>query len=220
MNDQSPTESGYRAPHPMFELVKARFLEFVRQPEAVFWVYVFPILMVVALGIAFRSQPVESFSLLIEDNEHASKVTSVLESTDKSEIIFDFQTLSAAECQAKLRAGKTPLVVVHSGEQIAYRYDPTRPGSLAAKSAVDDALQVAAGRTNPLATVEQANDEPGSRYIDFLVPGLLGMGLMGGGLFGVGFAIVDLRIRKLLKLFLATPMKRTHFLSSLSLIHI
>ena len=42
-------------------------------------------------------------------------------------------------------------------------------------------------------------DEPGGRYIDFLVPGLLGMGLMGGGLWGVGFAIVDMRIRKLLE---------------------
>ena len=54
--------------------------------------------------------------------------------------------------------------------------------------------------------------ESGGRYIDFLVPGLIGMGLMGGGLWGVGFAIVDMRIRKLLKRFLATPMKKTHFL--------
>ena len=55
-------------------------------------------------------------------------------------------------------------------------------------------------------------DEPGSRYVDFLVPGLLAMSLMGGGLWGVGFAIADMRIRKLLKRFMATPMKRTHFL--------
>ena len=41
------------------------------------------------------------------------------------------------------------------------------------------------------------------------------MGLMGGGLWGVGFAIVDLRIRKLLKRYLATPMKRSHFLVSI-----
>jgi ABC-type multidrug transport system permease subunit len=57
--------------------------------------------------------------------------------------------------------------------------------------------------------------EPGARYVDFLVPGLLGMSLMGGGLWGVGFVITDMRIRKLLKRFLATPMKRTDFLTGI-----
>ena len=61
----------------------------------------------------------------------------------------------------------------------------------------------------------QEMTEPGGRYIDFLVPGLLGLGLMGGGLWGVGFAIVDLRIRKLLKRYIATPMKRSHFLAAM-----
>jgi ABC-type multidrug transport system permease subunit len=54
--------------------------------------------------------------------------------------------------------------------------------------------------------------EPGSRYVDYLVPGLLGMNLMGGGLWGVGFVIVEMRLRKLLKRYLATPMRRSDFL--------
>jgi ABC-2 type transport system permease protein len=86
-----------------------------------------------------------------------------------------------------------------------------------ARNTVDDALQRAAGRTDVAASGDIEVTEPGARYIDFLVPGLVGMGLMGGGLWGVGFVIVDMRIRKLLKRFLATPMKRYQFLAAIML---
>lgn len=207
------TSENKRPSHPLYQLSKARLLEFVRQPEAVFWVYLFPILMVVVLGIAFRTQPVESFDVLIEESPHADHIVKVLEAAEGVE--FDTEVLPKDECATRLRIGKTSLVVAHDGDKVVYKFDPTRPGSLAAKGAVDDLLQIDAGRVDQLTTVDEPKNEPGGRYIDFLVPGLLGMGLMGGGLFGVGFAIVDLRIKKLLKLFLATPMKRTHFLLSL-----
>ena len=84
-----------------------------------------------------------------------------------------------------------------------------------ARSAVDDQLQRAAGRRDVAEVKLVAVDAPGSRYIDFLVPGLLGMSLMGGGMWGVGFVTVDMRRRKLLKRFLATPMKKSHFLAGL-----
>src|SRR5205823_9536623 len=90
-----------------------------------------------------------------------------------------------------------------------------RPESVLARNAVDDVLQRAAGRVDPIKTSDEAVSEPGGRYVDFLVPGLLGMSLMGGGLWGVGFVTVDMRIRKLLKRFLATPMKKTDFLGAL-----
>jgi ABC-type multidrug transport system permease subunit len=97
-------------------------------------------------------------------------------------------------------------------DKLEYRFDPSRPGSIAARNLADDQLQRAVGRVDVIASTNQIFNEPGGRYVDFLVPGLLAMGLMGGGLWGVGFAIVDMRIRKLLKRFMATPMKRTHFL--------
>jgi ABC-type multidrug transport system permease subunit len=56
--------------------------------------------------------------------------------------------------------------------------------------------------------------EPGARYIDFLVPGLIGMGIMGNGIWGMGFAVVDARRRKLLKRIVATPMPRYLYLAS------
>jgi ABC-type multidrug transport system permease subunit len=110
------------------------------------------------------------------------------------------------------------LVVIPSAQEKSgyeYLFDPTRPESLLARNAVDDVLQEAAGRSNPVPTRDETLDEPGGRYIDFLIPGLLGMSLMGGGLWGVGFVTVDLRIRKLLKRFLATPMKKSHFLGGI-----
>jgi ABC-type multidrug transport system permease subunit len=84
-----------------------------------------------------------------------------------------------------------------------------------ARSAVDDQLQRAAGRRDVAEITAMPIDESGGRYIDFLVPGLLGMSLMGGGMWGVGFVTVDMRIRKLLKRFLATPMKKWHFLGGI-----
>ncbi|HMO14120.1 MAG TPA: ABC transporter permease [Pirellulaceae bacterium] len=210
---ESNTPSGNSS--PLLQMVKARLLEFIRQPEAIFWVYVFPVLMMVALGVAFRSRSVETFDVLIVEGTQAHSVAQILEGA--SDFAFNLSILSADECATRLRTGKTSLVIETKGESYVYRFDPTRPGSMAAKAAADQTLQVAAGRQDVFEAEEVASTEPGGRYIDFLVPGLLGLGLMGGGLFGVGFVIVDMRIRKLLKLYMATPMKRSHFLMSLML---
>ena len=98
-----------------------------------------------------------------------------------------------------------------------YLYDPARSESVLARKEADDALQRAAGRKDSFPAQDREFKEPGGRYIDFLIPGLLGMSIMGGGLWGVGFVTVDMRIRKLLKRFLATPMKKTHFLAAVML---
>jgi ABC-type multidrug transport system permease subunit len=81
-----------------------------------------------------------------------------------------------------------------------------------ARLRVDDALQRAAGRADVLSARDDLVREPGSRYIDFLIPGLLGMNLMSGGMWGVGFHLVDMRIKRLLKRLVATPMHRPDFL--------
>ncbi len=190
----------------------SRLREFYRQPEAVFWVYFFPILMVVALGIAFRNKPVEIITVdAVRSQESADLGQAVAEDPR-----IKWQLLAERECRDRLRTGKSDLyLIVQSGSDaphIEYVFDPTRPGSLVARDAVDNRVQEAYGRIDPVETTDRETSEPGGRYIDFLVPGLIGMGLMGGGMWGVGFAIVDMRIRKLLKRLLATPMKKTHLL--------
>ena len=199
---------------PLGQLVLARLREFFRQPEVVFWVYGFPILMVVALGIAFRNRPVEQIRVDVQDSSYSSGVADALGASPK----FKVQRGDADICRLRLRTGKTDLVVIaNTGRQYEYFYDPTRPESLLARNSVDDALQRAAGRKDVAEPTDKELTEPGARYIDFLVPGLLGMGLMGGGLWGVGFVIVDMRIRRLLKRFIATPMKKHHFLAGIML---
>lgn len=203
--------------HPLLQLILARLKEFFREPEALFWVYGFPILMVIALGIAFRNKKVEIITVDVVAGSSSQDVVEKLSklSNFKAEA-FDAETT----CQ-HLRNGKTDVVLVikdsKSKPEYEYKFDPTRPESVLARNTLDDALQRAAGRKDPVATSDQEFNEAGSRYIDFLVPGLLGMSLMGGGLWGVGFVTVDMRIRKLLKRFLATPMKKSHFLAGIML---
>jgi ABC-type multidrug transport system permease subunit len=122
-----------------------------------------------------------------------------------------------AQAQQGFRLGKYDLVVAPDGKgAFQYRYDPARPESVLSRSLVNDALQAGAGRKDPVPTSAVTSSEPGSRYIDFLIPGLLGMNLMNSGMWGIGFALVDMRQRKLLKRFVATPMRRSDFLLALN----
>ncbi len=200
---------------PIAQLVLARLKEFFREPEAVFWVYVFPILMIVGLGIAFRNQPAEHVIVDVESGPQSVTIVKALSADAR----FQVRTCDAAECRVRLRTGKTQLVVSATGSPVTYQYefDPSRPENVVARESVNNALQQTAGRVDPVKSTDQKFEEPGGRYVDFLVPGLLGMSLMGGGLWGVGFVTVDMRIRKLLKRFLATPMKKGDFLAAIML---
>ncbi len=195
----------------ILQLVLARAREFYRQPEAIFWVYGFPLIMVIALGIAFRQRPVEQVVVAIEEGPRAQQVVDAVADQDQ----FLVTVSDPESCQRRLRVGKTDVVIAATDEGYQFYYDPGKPGSILARNALNDALQRSAGRRDPIKTSDVRMTEPGGRYIDFLVPGLLGMSLMSGGLWGIGFVIVDMRIRKLLKRFMATPMKRSHFLASL-----
>src|SRR5207302_5105208 len=116
---------------------------------------------------------------------------------------------------ARLRTGKSALIVIPGSAGLTYRYDPTRSDSFLARQWADSVLTRARAGSAAPPVVDDAVTQPGSRYIDFLLPGLIGMNLMGGGLFGVGFVIVDMRVRKLFKRLLATPMRRSDFLLSI-----
>jgi len=201
--------SGYR------HLLVARLLELKREPEVVFWVFAFPLLLALGLGVAFRNKPGDAASVAIVAGSGAQDTQAKL-SRPSQHAIFKTEIVSADEAQKGFRLGKFDLVVESDGKGgFQYRYDPARPESVLAKAEVDDTLQAAAGRKEVVATTAVASSEPGSRYIDFLIPGLLGMNLMNSGMWGVGFALVDMRQRKLLKRFVGTPMRRGDFLLAL-----
>ena len=203
---------------PLRELYFSRLREFYRQPARIFWVYGFPTVVAVVLGLAFQSRPPESIQVDLVENAAAPPVRKALEEYDlrarsEKKPVLILNVVSPEEAANRLRKGKTPLVIeAGASRPLTYRYDPTRPEALSARAAIDDILQRARGRIDPLATEDSKVVERGSRYIDFVIPGLIGVNTMGGGLWGIGFLLVNFRIAKLLKCFVATPMPRRDFL--------
>ncbi len=208
----SPTRTTFS--HPLIELTLMRLREFIRQPEAVFWVFVFPILMACALGLAFRNTAPQKTMIAVDaTTERAAEVAAKLSSA----VDLDARVMTTEQAAQALRTGKVAMVIGGKATNYEYRFDPTRPESRIARLSANDALQRALGRTDLAPTQDRVFNEPGARYIDFLVPGLLGLNLLGNSMWGLGFAIVMARMQKLLKRFAATPMHRWHFLLSFML---
>ncbi len=200
-----PPKARAFADHPLVQLTLVRFLEFLREPEALFWVFIFPIILAAGLGLAFRNQPPSVLKIAVVSPELAKSI--------QSEKLLDVQVMTAAEGEEALRTGKVALLAAPGpGGTVEYRYDDTNPEGRSARTLANQAVQRSAGRVDPVSASDRLMREPGSRYIDFLVPGLLGMNLMGSAIWGMGFAIVDARRKKLMKRLIATPMPRPYYL--------
>jgi ABC-type multidrug transport system permease subunit len=191
----------------LVELTRARLLEVVREPEALFWMFVFPVLMALALGVAFPSRTADAVVAGVVDGPGADAVVRSLSGVPGLEV----HRIAPRDLETTLRRAAVQ-VVVEPGNPVTYRYDPVRSESRLARRVVDDALQRAAGRRDAYAPAEAVVSTPGARYVDWLVPGLLGMTVMSTGLWGVGFSVVVARSRKLLRRLIATPMRRRDYL--------
>jgi len=202
---RGPRERGF-ADHALVQLTLTRFREFLREPEALFWVFIFPILLAAGLGLAFRNRPADVLKI--------AAVTPELARPLRQDKLLDVQQLSPGAAKEALRTGKVALLAEPDAGGVVYQYDDTNPEGRTARMLADRAVQRAGGRVDPVATSDRLMREPGSRYIDFLIPGLLGMNLMGSAIWGMGFAIVDARRRKLMKRLIATPMPRHYYLMS------
>jgi ABC-type multidrug transport system permease subunit len=195
------------ASHPLIELTLARLREIFREPEALFWAFIFPILMSVAMAIAFPSSGIAPVPVGIRQGAGADAMHATLAA---SKTVAPRLVAAADEARA-LRDGDVDLVIV-PGTPPTYRFDPARAESRAARLALDDALKRAAGRPDPWTALEEHVSLPGSRYVDWLIPGLVGMGIIATSVWGIAFSIVQARMRKLLKRMVASPMRRSHYL--------
>ncbi len=196
-------------------LLLARLKEMYREPEVIFWVFIFPVLLALGLGIAFRNKPADVCRVAVISGPEAGHVMGLLHAASAAGKVRA-EAMPASEAFSQFRLGKYDLIVMPRADGFDYFYDPARTESVLARSITDDSLQAAAGRKNSIATATYVSREPGARYIDFLIPGLLGMNLMNSGMWGIGFALVDLRQRKLLKRYVASPMRRSDFLLALA----
>jgi ABC-type polysaccharide/polyol phosphate export permease len=193
--------------HSLVQLTLVRVREFVREPEAVFWALFFPILISAGLGVAFRSQPVEVLKIATSSPALAAALG--------KEPTFDVTETDVAGADRLLRTGEVALIAQDGPNgAVVYRFDDTNPEGRTARMVADLAVQRAAGRVDPVPASDDIIREAGSRYIDFLVPGLVGLGIMSNTLWGLGFSIVDSRRRKLTKRLIATPMSRVQYLMS------
>jgi ABC-2 type transport system permease protein len=195
---------------PLAQLTLSRLREFVREPEAVFWTFLFPIVMAFGLGIAFRGDKAEKVFVGVESGARAREITAAL----SRDTLIVVRNLEPEAARVALRKGDVALVIVPAAAGYTFRYDPTRPESQLARLKADDALQRGSGRRDPVDVHQERITEKGSRYIDFLIPGLIGLNLLGTGMWAVGFTVVRMRKEKLLKRLLATPMRKSDFLFS------
>jgi ABC-2 type transport system permease protein len=205
--------------NPLVELTIARLKETFREPEVLFWVFIFPILLAVALGIAFREKPEDKIRIAIEQSELAEQISTILSARNGVETVL----LGDKEANEQLRKGKVDLIVGidkasdpsrqdSAFGSLVFTYDKTRSASEIARLSSQDAIERGLGRKDLVSIRDNLVETPGSRYIDFLIPGMIGMNLMGSGMWGVGYAVVLARTRRLLKRLAATPMRRSHYL--------
>lgn len=203
------SESAGAPRHQLIELTIVRLREFTREPEALFWSFLFPIIMTCALGVAFSATGAGRFIVGVAAVPGSEAITTALERDGR----FAIHPVPATDLERVVRDGTVAVVVV-AGQPPVYRYDEARAESQAARLAADGALQRAAGRADAFAPTEIPVSSVGSRYIDWVIPGLLGMGIMSTGMWSVGFSIATARNRKLLKRLVATPMVRGYYLGS------
>lgn len=197
------------ASHPVVELTLTRLREFLREPEAVFWLVFFPVLLAFALGLAFSGTGEQPVHVGVIDGPGAGEARDALAAAAGVVV----RVLPPAAAERALRDGEVALLV-RPGSPPVYRFDPSRDESRLARLAADDALQRAGGRADRFAARIERVEIPGSRYVDWVIPGLLGMNIMGTGMWALGYAVVYARSRRLLKRLAATPMSRAHYLAA------
>lgn len=204
---------------PLLELTRARIVEALRDPTALFWSFGFPIFLVVTLGIAFGGGPKSHNRIgLVCAAPVTENVCAGLKAQLEAEADFEVHPLELAPAKDQLSLGKLDVVLQATHEAAApglttlvYLFDQNSPEGRTTRLAIRSVLHVPA---EGFAVRDQSHVEVGRRYVDLLLPGLLALNLMGGGVWGTSFALVDARRRGLLRQFAITPMRRSDYLIS------
>ena len=234
----------------LFELISAYFKEIIREPGVLFWGIAFPILMSLGLGIAFTKKPnVERDVAVIANNRpilqvsdstnkimtflknHAQKVEASDLSFETFKIVipdpklgnttFLFQITTWQNAMILLKRGNLSIILDEKNGQIQYHFDPRNPDAQLTYLKLSELF----GEKGQISNLRrETNIEPltvsGTRYIDFLVPGLIAMGIMMSSMWGLSYGIIDKRSKKLLRRMVATPMRKSYFLIALITVRI
>jgi ABC-2 type transport system permease protein len=217
----------------LFQLILAQFKETIREPAVLFWGIIFPILMSLGLGVAFTNKsdvihnlaivgPVPPMldSLLFEHGQSAKKGIETIQkiTMPNSKIgnsIFIFHKMAWNEAMVQLKRGQVNVIIQMENGDIKYNFDPSNPEAQLSYFKLSNLIN----NHDLLNPESQRNIEPltvkGTRYIDFLVPGLIALGVISSSMWGISYNIIERRSKKLLRRMVATPMKKSNFLISM-----
>jgi len=232
----------------LVQLILANLRELIREPGVLFWGIIFPILMSLGLGVAFTKKKEIMTTVAVVGEQHLTlrpDSTSQLGTflvTNKAvaepgndgsmqrkltvhddklgNTTFVFRTMSWAEAMVMLKRGNLNLVVDEKNGLVQYHFDPMNPDAQLSYLKLSKILNKPAGEMVNSGYDIQPLSVGGTRYIDFLIPGLIAMGVMMSCMWGVSYAIIERRSKKLLRRMVATPMKRSNFLAALMTVRI
>jgi ABC-type multidrug transport system permease subunit len=223
----------------LWQLIAAQFREIIREPGVLFWGILFPILMSLGLGLAFTKKgevtrkigvisdsrvyenPTLSSFLMNNCEKNPSpkqgswKCRYVIKDEKLGNSVFLFYDLKWEEATRLLKRGTMNVLVAASGDSVEYHFDPMNSdaeltylklGNIISKGKLPET-----GNNSEIRPLTVT----GTRYIDFLVPGLITMGVMMSCMWGISYGIIEKRSKKLLRRLVATPMRKSHFLIAL-----
>jgi len=193
-------------PRVLRQVALTMFREFIRSKEAVFWTYAFPVLMAMVLGLAFGTKGNEPSRVAIVESASAAGLLAAFDGAPT----IDADVRPRDEADRALRASEVDLVIAGSPGTWEAWFDEQRAASRLARFAVEDILSPRERRPADHAVHKAATN--GDRYIDFLIPGLIGLNLLGAGMWGIGFNLVHLRIKNMMRRLIVAPMEKAEFL--------
>jgi ABC-type multidrug transport system permease subunit len=214
----------------LFQLILAQFRDTIREPAVLFWGIVFPILMSLGLGVAFTNKsdvvhnlaivgaiPPALDSLIQEHGERTKKGDETIEKVTMTNLkigntIFIFHQMLWKDAMVQLKRGQINLIIQQKNGDLRYNFDPLNPEAQLSYYKLSNLVN----NHDLLNKESQQNIEPltvkGTRYIDFLVPGLIALGVISSSMWGISYSIIERRSKKLLRRMVATPMKKSNFL--------
>jgi len=217
-------------------LIKAHFLEIIREPAVLFWGIIFPILMAWGLGIAFTKKNDLTRKVAVVryiGNEHInsdSKLFNFLQKDAKkkgSDYVLElknqklgnlsiiFIETNWTDAYKLLKKGNISIILEDHVDDIKYHFDPANSEAFSLYQQISSLFQYGINTYSKSEAEIKPLTISGTRYIDFLIPGLLSMGIMMSCTWGISYTLIDRRSKKLLRRMVATPMKKTNFLASL-----
>lgn len=220
-----------------FKLVSANFKMTVRNVTSLFWLFVFPILMMSLIGIAFGGIGKQTVKIAIVQMDKGQTAASITKSFSR---IKDFKVSKANKETAlkRLKDGKIDAVLVMDKDfsaalerkllakknsikpaKIGLYYDPSATfTSQAVRSAVANILteinRRMSGAPVLISYASHSVRSIGLRYIDFLVPGIIALTIMNSALFGLGGTVVNYRERGILRRLKVTPQPLSGFIAA------